>query len=149
MRMTRYKGDEHEIRALDAFIGLLRAADRVSSTAHRELGSVGLSVSQFGVLEVLYHLGPMCQRDIARKILKSTGNITMVIDNLEKRGLVCRLRNENDRRFFTIQLMPKGEEIIRECFPDHARRITGIMTILTDEELSCLTGLCKKLVSSQ
>ena len=149
MRMTRYKGDEHEIRALDAFIGLLRAADRVSSTAHRELGSVGLSVSQFGVLEVLYHLGPMCQRDIARMILKSTGNITMVIDNLEKRGLVCRLRNENDRRFFTIQLMPKGEEIIRECFPDHARRITGIMTILTDEELSCLTGLCKKLVSSQ
>ena len=92
-----------------------------------------------------------CQYDesIARKILKSTGNITMVIDNLEKRGLVCRLRNENDRRFFTIQLMPKGEAIIRECFPDHARRITGIMTILTDEELSCLTGLCKKLVSSQ
>jgi MarR family transcriptional regulator, 2-MHQ and catechol-resistance regulon repressor len=145
--MTRYKGDEQEIRALDAFIGLLRAADKVSSAAHRELGSVGLSVSQFGVLEALHHLGPMCQRDIARKILKSTGNITMVIDNLEKRGLVVRSRNEDDRRFFTIKLTPGGEELIREFFPGHARRITGIMTILTDDELNSLTGLCKKLVS--
>jgi MarR family transcriptional regulator, 2-MHQ and catechol-resistance regulon repressor len=146
--MTRYKGDEHEIRALDAFIGLLRAADKVSSTAHRELTSIGLSVSQFGVLEALYHLGPMCQRDIARKILKSTGNITMVIDNLEKRGLVVRLRNEKDRRYFTIQLTPAGEGIIGQCFPDHARRITGIMAILTGEELTSLARLCNKLLSS-
>jgi MarR family transcriptional regulator, 2-MHQ and catechol-resistance regulon repressor len=146
--MTRHKGDEHEMRALDAFIGLLRAADKVSSAAHRELASVRLSVSQFGVLEALYHLGAMCQRDIARKILKSTGNITMVIDNLEKRGLVSRLRNENDRRFFSIQLTPAGEELIGQCFPDHARRITGIMTILTDDEQQCLTELCKKLVAS-
>jgi MarR family 2-MHQ and catechol resistance regulon transcriptional repressor len=146
--MTRYKGDEHEIRALDAFIGLLRAADKVSTAAHRQLSSVGLSVSQFGVLEALYHLGPMCQRDIARKILKSTGNITMVIDNLEKRGLVLRVRNEQDRRYFTIRLTPVGEGIIGQYFPDHARRITGIMTILTDEELASLTGLCNKLLSS-
>lgn len=146
--MTRYKGDKNEIQALDAFIGLLRAADRVSSTAHRALASVRLSVSQFGVLEALHHLGPMCQRDIARKILKSTGNITMVIDNLEKRGLVLRLRNEKDRRFFTIQLTSDGEELIRQCFPDHARRITGIMTILTDDEQLSLARLCNKLVSS-
>jgi MarR family transcriptional regulator, 2-MHQ and catechol-resistance regulon repressor len=145
--MTRYKGDEHEIRALDAFIGLLRAADKVSSAAHRELGSVGLSVSQFGVLEALYHLGPMCQRDIARKILKSTGNITMVIDNLEKRGLVVRLRNDKDRRYFTIRLTAAGEELIGQCFPDHARRIAGIMTILTDNEQESLIGLCKKLTT--
>ena len=72
----------------------------------------------------------------------------MIIDNLEKRGLVCRLRNENDRRFFTIQLMRKREEMIRGCFPDHARRITGIMTILTEEELDSLIGLCKKLVTT-
>ena len=147
--MTRYKGDEQEIRALDAFIGLMRATDKVSSAAHRELGSVGLSVSQFGVLEALHHLGPMCQRDIAGKILKSTGNITMVIDNLEKRGLVVRSRNKNDRRFFTITLTSGGEKLIRDCFPGHARRITGIMTVLSDDELNCLTGLCKKLVSSQ
>lgn len=147
--MTQYKGDEHEIRALDAFIGLLRAADKVSSAAHCDLGSVGLSVSQFGVLEALYHLGPMCQRDIARKILKSTGNITMVIDNLEKRGLVVRLRNDMDRRFFTIRLTSSGEELIGRYFPDHARRISGIMTILTDNELESLIGLCKKLLTSR
>lgn len=143
--MTRYAGNDREIRALDAFIGLMRATDRVSSLAHRDLASVRLSVSQFGVLEVLYHRGPMCQKDIARKILKSTGNITMVIDNLEKRGLVARVRNEQDRRFFTVTLTPDGEEIIRNYFPDHARRIAGIMGVLSDEELERLKDLCKKL----
>jgi MarR family transcriptional regulator, 2-MHQ and catechol-resistance regulon repressor len=146
-RMTRYKGNDDTIRALDAFIGLMRAADRVSSLAHRGLGSIKLSVSQFGVLEALYHRGPMCQKEIAEKILKSTGNITMVIDNLEKRGLVMRQRNEKDRRFFTIRLMPDGEEIIKGYFPDHARKITGIMNVLSDDELKRLKEICNKLIS--
>ncbi len=145
--MTRYKGDEHEIRALDAFIGLMRAADKVSSQAHRELASVKLSISQFGVLEAIYHIGPMCQKEIAEKILKSTGNITMVIDNLEKRGLVRRERNVKDRRFFTVRLTREGEKTIKEYFPDHARRITGILGVLNDEELMQLTDICKKLIS--
>jgi MarR family 2-MHQ and catechol resistance regulon transcriptional repressor len=143
--MTLYKGNNQEVQALDAFINLLRAADRVSSLAHRELTTVKLSVSQFGVLEALYHRGPMCQKEIAKKILKSTGNITMVIDNLEKRGLVKRQRNEDDRRFFTIHLMPKGEEIINGYFPDHVRKITAIMGALNDEELQLLKQICRKL----
>lgn len=146
--MTQYRGNEHEIRALDAFIGLMRAADRVSTLAHRELASVKLSVSQFGVLEVLYHKGPMCQREIAEKILKSTGNITMVIDNLEKRGLVLRERNENDRRYFTVNLTTDGEDKIKRYFPDHVGKITRILGVLSDDEMENLQKICKKLVSS-
>jgi MarR family transcriptional regulator, 2-MHQ and catechol-resistance regulon repressor len=145
--MTQYQGEEREIQALDAFIGLMRAADTVSVAAHRELTSLNLSISQFGVLEALYHLGPMCQRDLARKILKSTGNITMVIDNLEKRGLVTRLRDQNDRRFFTIQLTSSGQAIISRCFPDHVLRIAKIMAVLTDDERFQLSEICKKLSS--
>ncbi len=148
--MTRQRGtNEHELRTLEAFIALMRASDKVASLAHRDLSSVKLSVSQFGVLEVLYHKGPMCQKKIAEKILKSTGNITMVIDNLEKRGLVLRVRNEADRRFFTIRLTPDGEEIIAAYFPSHARRITGIMDVLSDRELEQLKQICKKLGMSQ
>lgn len=51
------------------------------------------------MLEALYHKGPLCKRDIAAKILKSTGNITLLIDNLEKNGLVRRERDNEDRRF--------------------------------------------------
>jgi MarR family 2-MHQ and catechol resistance regulon transcriptional repressor len=71
----------------------------------------------------------------------------MVIDNLEKRGLVVRVRNEKDRRYFTVQLTQAGEGIIGKYFPDHARRITGIMTVLTDDELTNLAGFCNKLLS--
>jgi len=146
--MTRYKGNEHEILALDVFIGLMRAADRVSAIVHRELSSVRLSVSQFGVLEAVYHRGPMCQKEIAQRILKSTGNITMVIDNLEKRGLVLRERNQADRRFFTIRLTPAGEKIIRGYFPDHVGKITDIMGALSKEELELLKTVCRKLVTA-
>ena len=58
----------------------------------------GLPLSQFGVLEALWHLGPLCQRDLGLKIRKSSGNMTMVVDNLEKRALVDRRKNADDRR---------------------------------------------------
>nr|NIP73420.1 MarR family transcriptional regulator [Gammaproteobacteria bacterium]NIR98346.1 MarR family transcriptional regulator [Gammaproteobacteria bacterium]NIV21028.1 MarR family transcriptional regulator [Gammaproteobacteria bacterium] len=81
---THYKGDPAEVAALDAYIKLARAAESVIARIHRRTAS-GLTVSQFGVLEALYHLGPMHQRMIGAKLLKSGGNVTMVIDNLEKR----------------------------------------------------------------
>ena len=79
-----------EQEALALIIKLTRCLDAVERKTLCHLGDVDLTVSQFGVLEALYHLGSMCQRDVARKVLKSTGNITTVIDNLEKRGLVER-----------------------------------------------------------
>ena len=74
------------------------------------MSAAGLTISQFGVLEALHHKGPLCQRDIAVKILKSTGNITLVIDNLEKQGLVTRERTSEDRRYLTIRLTGQGAD---------------------------------------
>ncbi|MBU0962086.1 MAG: MarR family transcriptional regulator [Proteobacteria bacterium] len=143
--MNRYRSDKKETRALSSFVKLIRAAETVSSKAHRKLREIGLTVSQFGVLEALYHLGPMCQKEIAEKILKSTGNITTVIDNLEKQGLVIRERNDADRRFFNIQLTDEGTHAIQTIFPDHAKRITLLMDKLTIAEQKELGRLCKKL----
>ena len=87
---THYKGAEQEERALNVFIKLMRASESLTSRINRHLISRNITVSQFGILETLYHLGPLNQCDIARKILRSGGNITFVIDNLEKSGLVRR-----------------------------------------------------------
>jgi MarR family 2-MHQ and catechol resistance regulon transcriptional repressor len=92
MKRTHYKGTKDEVRALGTFVKLVRAAESVTARIHRHLIDTGLSVSQFGVLEALFHVGPLSQAEIAKKILRSTGNITMVIDNLEKRDLVKRER---------------------------------------------------------
>lgn len=142
---TAYKGNKNEVRALDAYIKLMRAAETVTSRLNGNLTSADLTVSQFGVLEALHHLGPLCQRDIAKKILKSTGNITMVIDNLEKRGLVSRERDAEDRRYITISLTEKGTQLIAELFPRHAAAISDEMNALTDEEQTELGRLCRKL----
>lgn len=96
-------------------------------------------------MEALYHLGPLCQRDIAKKILKSTGNMTVVIDNLEKRGLVARVRDAEDRRFFIIRLTNDGEKLISGIFPLHSEAIIREMGVLSEEEQIELGRICKKL----
>ena len=134
--------------ALSTFTKLVRAAETVTADVHGELTESGLTISQFGVLEALFHLGAMCQKDIARKILKSAGNITMVIDNLEKRALVKRIRNAKDRRYFDIHLTGEGEILIAGIFPDHAERIEQKMAVLSDEELLVLGNLLRKFKTS-
>lgn len=134
--------------ALTTFVKLVRAAETVTADVHGELAESGLSISQFGVLEALFHLGAMCQKDIAQKILKSAGNITMVIDNLEKRALVKRIRNEKDRRYFDIHLTDEGRYLIADIFPRHAERIRQKMAVLSKAEQHELGALLKKFKNS-
>ena len=143
--MSKYRGSKKETLALSTFVKLIRTTETISANIHSYLKVIGLTVSQFGVLEALYHLGPMCQKDIAAKILKSTGNITTVIDNLEKRGLVVRERNDADRRYFNILLTEEGSTLVKNFFPSHAERITEEMNRLTMDEQKELGRLCKKL----
>jgi len=141
---THYCGSADEVRALDAYIKLERAADTLTSRINAHLSDYNLTVSQFGILESLLHLGPMCQKDLAGKILKSTGNITFVIDNLAKRNLVRRQRDTEDRRFITIHLTDDGENLISEIFPIHVGIVTREMGVLTSKEQEALGQLCRK-----
>lgn len=150
MRMMKQVNRTHEnIIPLGTFVKLMRASESVAADVHRTLADSQLSVSQFGILEALYHLGPMCQKDLARKILKSPGNITMVIDNLEKQKLVNRRRDEEDRRHLVISLTSKGEDLIATIFPEHVERIRKRMSRLTTKEQQTLSKLLRKLGQNQ
>ena len=140
-----YRGNKEESRALRTYVKLMRAAESMTARIHRHLSSTGLTISQFAVLEALYQLGPLSQREIGQKILRSSGNITMVIDNLEKNGLVRRERNEADRRFFIVHLTDKGYNLINKIFPPHAAVIAKDLGVLTAAEQDALGRLCKKL----
>ena len=131
--------------ALNTYTKLMRAAESVTSRVNRSMAAFDLTISQFGVLEALYHKGSLCQRDIAAKILKSTGNITLVIDNLEKRGLVRRERDNDDRRYLTIHLTGEGTSLIAQAFTRVEAAISSEMTSLTPPEQELLGSLCKKL----
>src|SRR5512137_201268 len=102
--------------ALNTYTKLMRAAESVTSRVNRSMAAFDLTISQFGVLEALYHKGPLCQRDLGAKILKSTGNITLVIDNLEKRRLVRRERDSADRRYLTVHLTATGTGLVAPVF---------------------------------
>jgi MarR family 2-MHQ and catechol resistance regulon transcriptional repressor len=131
--------------ALNTYTKLMRAAETVTGRVGRTMSAAGLTISQFGVLEALHHKGPLCQRDIAAKILKSTGNITLVIDNLEKQGLVKRERTNEDRRYLTVTLTGQGEKLIGTVFADVEAAIVAEMSALTTDEQELLGRLCKKL----
>lgn len=142
---THYQGTDNEVRALNAFIKLVRAAESVSSRIEASLSEIDLTVSQFGVLEALYHLGPLFQKDLGRKILKTRGNITMVVDNLEERCLVERVRNAEDRRHIRVKITPQGGRLIKGFFPGHVKRIVEEMAVLTRQEQELLGRLCRKV----
>jgi MarR family 2-MHQ and catechol resistance regulon transcriptional repressor len=142
---THYHGSRGEVRALDAYIKLARAADSVMSRTSQRLAATGLTVSQFGALESLYHLGPLCQRELGEKLLKTSGNIVMVVDNLEKRGLVSRHRGKDDRRFVSVRLTGKGRRLIAHAFPQQLKAIVEDMSALSGPELEELGVLCRRL----
>lgn len=131
--------------ALNTYTKLVRAAESVTNRISRNMSAAGLTISQFGVLEALHHKGALCQRDIAAKILKSTGNITLVIDNLEKQELVKRERSSEDRRYLTVRLTGKGETLISTVFAEVEAAIVAEMGALTADEQETLGRLCKKI----
>jgi MarR family transcriptional regulator, 2-MHQ and catechol-resistance regulon repressor len=140
---TRYQGSRSEVDSLNAYIALVRAANAVSGRLSGRLREHGLTESQFGVLEALHHVGPMCQNALGEKLLKSGGNMTLVIDNLEKRSLVRRQRDPADRRYVIVDLTDEGRHTIASMFPDHAVAITDQMGVLTSTELQALRKLCR------
>ena len=132
-------------RALKTYVKLMRATSSVTEKMHRHLKAQRLTNSQFGVLEALLHLGPLCQREIGEKILKTGGNMTLVIDNLEKRGLVDRVQDKHDRRFLKIHLTSKGQDLISRVFPFHAAIAEEVFSVLDRHEQEQLGTLLKKL----
>jgi MarR family 2-MHQ and catechol resistance regulon transcriptional repressor len=142
---TKYQGTLTERLALDVYIKLSRAAAAAELRINRHLADYGLTLSQFGVLEALYHLGPLHQHQLGEKILKSSGNMTLVIDNLCKRGLVKRERSETDRRYIAIHLSSEGSALIEGLFPEHLTRVVNTFSVLSAAEQEDLAALCKKL----
>ena len=142
---TKYQGTKEETRALNAYIKLQRAAETTLTHTTAHLSDYSLSTSQFAVLEALFHLGTLSQRDLAEKLLKSTGNISIVLKNMEKHGLIERHRHPDDNRYMQVCITDAGRELISGMFTAHVAGIVAEMSILTSAEQEDLARLCRKL----
>ena len=142
---TRYQGTATEVRALAAFIKLTRATHSMLTRLEPNITRHGITTTQFGILEALLHVGPQNQRDLGRKLLMSKGNISIVIDNLVKRGLVNRVPDTTDRRRTVIHLTAKGRKLIEKIFPQQVAAIVDDLSRLSPREQETLARLMKKL----
>lgn len=130
---------------VDAYVRLVRTADRVFADVSRGLVEHNLTASQFSALKALRLKGPMQQKDVASSILKSTGNVTLVIDNLERRGLVLRTRGVSDRRVFDVALTDLGRELFDSIYDAHLDRIRQSMGSLDSNDCESLIQLLERL----
>lgn len=142
---SRHKGTEQEKLALGTYLKLVRAAESVSIRVNADLPKFGLTESQFGVIEALYHLGPLYQREIGDKLFRTGGNITLVVDNLEKLNLAKRERGSEDRRYIRVHLTKEGKSLIEKIFPQYVKTVTAEMNILSEKEQLSMQKFCKKL----
>jgi MarR family 2-MHQ and catechol resistance regulon transcriptional repressor len=142
---THYPGTETEKRTLNLFICLMRASGQLLRTQQALLAPYELKPSAFGVLEALHHLGPMCQKALAGKILTTEGNVTQLCAILERRGLIARMRDPSDRRYINLHLTAAGEALIGGLFPRILKVLLRVTDRLSADEQEQMTALCKKL----
>ncbi len=144
MPLTRGYGKRADL-ALDLWVKLARAFSVFNRRSEEQIRSFGLTPAQFSTLEILGHKGTMTLGELCRKQLVSGGNMTVVVDNLERDNLVERIRSKKDRRSVAVRLTPKGRELFGRIFPPHARHIADVAGVLTREEQHSLAKLLKKL----
>lgn len=131
--------------SLDLYIALSRASQWVIAHADRDIRRHGLNRTEFGVLELLYHKGAQPIQQIGGKILMSSGNITYVVDKLEKKQLAVRKASTEDRRLIFAEITDQGKQFIENVFPAHAKVIERAVSGLSPEEKETASRLLKKL----
>ena len=127
------------------FVVLTRAASSVHRALQGKVDLHNLTLTEFEILEVLFHKGPLLLGDVQRKILLSSGGVTYTVDRLVEKGLVERRECPSDRRARYAALTPKGEALIGEIFPGHADHIEDTMSVLTSREQDAAIDMLRRL----
>jgi MarR family 2-MHQ and catechol resistance regulon transcriptional repressor len=143
--MPDVAGGQNVEQALKLWVVLSRAFDAVQAHAQADIARHGLTITEFGVMEALYHKGPLLLGEVQRKILVTSGGVTSLVDRRVAKGLVERRRCPTDRRAAYAALTPEGEALIREIFPQHAAAIDRALGGLNDEERAQATALLRTL----
>ncbi len=137
--------DEASSAALRLWVIMSRAHAAIAGHASADVARHGLTLAEFGILEALYHRGPMLLGEVQRRILVSSGGITFLVDRLTAKGLVERRTCQEDRRARYAALTPAGTALVAKIFPEHAALLTQVMEGLTVEEQCTAADLLRDL----
>lgn len=129
--------------ALKAVVGIMRTQAKLVKILKSDIQQYGVNMTEFAVLEVLYHKGEQQMQDICQKILIASSSTTYVVNQLEQKEYVERIRDEADRRIFYVRLTEKGRTLMDEVFPLHAEHIARVFEEVTEEELQITLNTLK------
>ncbi|WP_257348587.1 MarR family winged helix-turn-helix transcriptional regulator [Pseudalkalibacillus decolorationis] len=135
--------------SLKSLVVLSRTNHAVMEHIKKDIRSHGLGVTEFAVLELLYHKGEQPTQRIGEQILITSGSITYVVDKLEAKGYLERKRCPEDRRVIYAHISDKGRALMDEIFPEHSKSIEAMFQNLTNEEKETLIVLLKKVGLAQ
>lgn len=132
-------------KGIHLWLLLWKASRTVEARAQRSVADLGLCLSDFGVMEALLHKGPLPVNALGRKVLLTSGSMTAAVDRLEKRGLLRRQDDPEDRRSRVIHLTEAGRELISKLFAEHAASMEQAMAFLSDDEMNALAAGLRRL----
>ncbi len=134
-----------QVSGVHIWLVLLKAARAISNATSQSRGGSELGDSDFRVLEVLLHKGPMPVNTIGPKVDLTPGSISVAVDRLFQKGLVTRIDSETDRRVRVVDLTPEGRKLIKRIFNAHAEQLEKLAQVLSASERAQLVELLKKL----
>ena len=131
---------------IHVFLVLWKAAHAVEAYAEKSIADLEMCGSDFAVLEALLHKGPLPVNEIGKKILLTSGSITVAIDRLEQKGLVERRAHGSDRRTRVVHLTKEGRRLITRIYTQHAADLEELVSAsITTAERAKLIKLLKKI----
>jgi MarR family 2-MHQ and catechol resistance regulon transcriptional repressor len=130
---------------LHVWLLLWKATRSLETHAHLSLQGLGMCPGDFAVLEALLHKGPLPVNTIGKKVLLTSGSMTAAVDRLERRGLVERRNDPEDRRTRVVHLTAEGRKVIRKLFAVHEQDMERAVSVLNASEKEQLSGLLRKV----
>ncbi len=133
---------KHDLKTLTI---LFRATHRFEQWIKEDVHHYGLNPSEFGVLEVLYHKGPLTIQVIKDKVLIASSSMSYVVDQLIQKEFITRQQNQQDKRYALLKLSSQGEDLMNRIYPVHEKNLRHVLNRLTRDEEKVLQELLKKI----
>ena len=133
------------MKDLKTIVPLFRATDSFSKAIQKDVKQYGLNVTEFGVLEALYHKGEMTIKDLLEKVLITNSSMSYVINQLIKKSYVHKSKSKVDGRSYQLSLTDQGQALMKNAFRKHKKNMRSIIDTITPEEEQKLRELLKRI----
>jgi MarR family transcriptional regulator, 2-MHQ and catechol-resistance regulon repressor len=142
------KFDDDIALSLSTWVEIMKAFNKIRALEMELIEANGLTIGQFSLLELLHHRGSQTIGAATKLAMSSPGNMTVVVKNLLKSGMITSEKHEDDKRSAVLSITQKGSELIASMFPEHSKRIDSFLAALSMEEKEVVRALLRKLNKS-